>query len=449
MLGTEWLTYWDFLLLPFYLLFIFILAAKHRHKMLKINPAYEYYTIGLFAKIAGAISICLVYAYHYKGGDTVTYKITASAIINLLQKDPRMFWDVVIHGNTPENYSYFDMNTGYPAFRWNDQYAIFTSILVIPVVMLGFKSFMVSAVLLAWICYSGVWKIYLLFCEEFPAIRKELAISVLFIPSVLFWGSGLLKDTITLAAVGWYLYSFYRFLIQRKYNPLHALAIFISAFILLGIKPYIMFALVPGSLIWLTNRWLSVIENRALKVIFFPVFYLFGVSIALYALTTLKDSLGEYALDTVVEKAAITQDDMKQTYYRGNTFDIGGFEPTVLGMLGKAHIAIGAALFRPTLLDVKNVFMLFAALENTYMLLLTIVLLIKLKFFDFFKMIINHPLLLFAVLFSLFFAFATGLSISNFGSLVRLRIPCLPFYVSALFILRYLYEIKSKKKLQI
>ncbi|NNF02533.1 MAG: hypothetical protein HKN22_07590 [Bacteroidia bacterium] len=40
----------------------------------------------------------------------------------------------------------------------------------------------------------------------------------------------------------------------------------------------------------------------------------------------------------------------------------------------------------------------------------------------------------FCIIFSLFFAFSVGLSTSNFGSLVRYKIPLLPFFVAALFI---------------
>jgi hypothetical protein len=115
-------------------------------------------------------------------------------------------------------------------------------------------------------------------------------------------------------------------------------------------------------------------------------------------------------------------------------------------MLGKAHLAIAATLFRPYLWDARNPVMLISALENTYILLLTIFLLVRLKFFGFFSLIGENPLLLFAVLFALFFAFSVGIATSNFGSLVRLKIPCIPFYVSSLFVLKYLYEQKNTSK---
>ena len=50
------------------------------------------------------------------------------------------------------------------------------------------------------------------------------------------------------------------------------------------------------------------------------------------------------------------------------------------------------------------------------------------------------------IIFSLFFAFAVGISTSNFGSLVRYRIPLLPFYVSSLVIIRYMYEKEKVEK---
>jgi len=43
----------------------------------------------------------------------------------------------------------------------------------------------------------------------------------------------------------------------------------------------------------------------------------------------------------------------------------------------------------------------------------------------------------FCLIFTLIFAFAVGISTSNFGSLVRYKIPCLPFYTAFLIILFY------------
>lgn len=440
------LTIFDLLLTPLYLLLIYFISSYIQHKNEKKYPVYKWYTKGLMVKLFGAIAVCMIYQFYYDGGDTTNYFETSHAIANLAFKNFRVFADVFYGNNSRENYSYFDASTGYPVY-WGDEKAIFVARIITPLVMLSFKSFVVTAILLAWICYTGIWRLYLLFNEQFPDLQRQFAISVLFIPSVVFWGSGLLKDTITISAVGWYTYHFYKFFIQKKYKISSLLYVIFAAYLLIAIKPYILFALLPGSLIWLSNDRLAKVGNKLLKYLAAPFFISLGIGISFFALSNMKDFLGLYALDNVLDRAVVVNLDQKQEYYGGNSFDIGEFDANIGSMLGKAHLAIAATLFRPYLWDARNPVMLLSALENTYIMLLTLFLLVRLKFFGFFTMIGKNPLLLFSTLFSLFFAFSVGIATSNFGSLVRLKIPCIPFFVSSLFVLKYFYEQKTKKKL--
>ena len=437
------LTAWDLILPPFYIFLILIIADIIRKKNQELNPAYHYYVYGLLAKIIGAITLCLIYQFYYRGGDTVNYFRSSVCILNIFGKDQGTFFDILSGGNTPENYSYFDSSTGYPPY-WGDKYSDFVARFMTPICFLGAKSFIPSAIILAWLCYTGIWRLYLLFSEQFPGVYKKLAISILFFPSVLFWGSGILKDSITISAVGWYAYSFNRLLVKKNYSLFNIFALITSAYLLISIKPYILFALLPGSLIWLSNEKLVRIKNKFFKALVTPLVLAIGVSIGFVALTEMGDVLGTYALNNVMHRAVETQSDLKQDYYGGNTFDIGSFDPSVGGMLSKAHLAIAAGLFRPYLWDVKNPVMLLSALENSYILVLTIFLVLKIRVVGFLRLISKNPLLLFSILFSLFFAFSVGISTPNFGSLVRLRIPCLPFFVSSLFVLQYLYQQKRK-----
>jgi hypothetical protein len=89
--------------------------------------------------------------------------------------------------------------------------------------------------------------------------------------------------------------------------------------------------------------------------------------------------------------------------------------------------------------------MLLAAIENTILLLLTLFLLVRVGFRKVYTLIQNQPLLVFSLVFSIFFAFAVGLSTSNFGALVRYKIPAMPFYASAILILYQLNKEESTK----
>jgi len=196
------------------------------------------------------------------------------------------------------------------------------------------------------------------------------------------------------------------------------------------------------------------IKSPFLKVMFTPTLLVVGIAGGLFVLDLLGDYLGKYSMEKVLFTASNAQQDLKQSYYNGNSFDIGDYEPTIPGLLSVAHKAIFAALFRPTLLDVRNVVMALSSLENTFILLFCLYLLLKLRIYRFFSIITVHPLLMFSIIFSLFFAFSIGVSISNFGALVRLKIPSTPFFVSSLVIMNHLLNesvklSRSRKRLKI
>ena len=438
------LSVYDILLPPIYVLIIYVIATYIKKKKEWSEPIYRYYVKGLLVKIVGAIALCLIYQFYYSGGDTTNYFITAKAIANVLSKNGQTFISIMEGNNTIENFSIFDGNTGYPVY-WRDSNSVFVSRLLVPFFFVSGGSFITCAILLASICYSGIWKLFLLFTRQFPEIEKQLAISILFVPSVVFWGSGILKDTITLSAACWYVYYFYYFFIKKNRKISYIVYVLISAYIIISIKPYILFALLPGSVIWLSNEQLLKIKNKVIRIAAAPLFLTIGISIGFITLSQMDKSLGDYSLDKVLDKAVVSNQDQKQAYYGGHSFDIGDFDANLVSVLGKSHLAIAATLFRPYLWDVKNPVMLISALENTYIMILTIFLLIRLKILGFFTLINKNPLLLFSVLFALFFAFSVGIATSNFGSLVRLKIPCIPFFVSSLFILRHFYEKKTKK----
>ena len=154
--------------------------------------------------------------------------------------------------------------------------------------------------------------------------------------------------------------------------------------------------------------------------------------------------LGDYSLEKVLDKAVITNMDLKSEHYQGASFDIGDFDNSISGILSKLPAAINAALFRPYLWETYNLTMLFSGLENFVMLAFSVYLLIKLRVYNLFRLMFRHRILFFTVYFSLFFAFSVGLTTSNFGSLVRYKIPAIPFFIISLMIISSSYkEMKS------
>jgi hypothetical protein len=80
--------------------------------------------------------------------------------------------------------------------------------------------------------------------------------------------------------------------------------------------------------------------------------------------------------------------------------------------------------------------MLFSALESTIFMFLTVYLIFKTGLFKTLRYIAATPIVNFCIIFSIVFAFAVGVNSGNFGTLVRYKIPMMPFYLSALYIMQ-------------
>lgn len=435
----------DFLYGPIAFMIIVIMARVRKYKMIKTNPEYKYYTKGLYVKLLGGLSLCLIYSLYYGGGDTVNYFSDGVCMMRLLFEDPTGFFVVMRDGLDISNYFYFNEDTGYPIY-FRDAQTFFVVRIASVFVVLGAGSFIVTTLLFAYVSYSGIWRLYQLFIMEFPELKKQMAIAILFIPSVFFWGSGIMKDTITLSAIGYYSYSFYMLFIKREKITSSIFSIVISAYLILMIKPYIIFALLPGSLIWFVNRQLGTIQNSVIKFLMGPFMFTVALGGGYLLLLNMGNLLGLYSVDKVLERAVITYKDLKSDYYGGNTFDIGEFDATVPSMLSKAPAAINVALFRPYLWESRNIVMILSGVEGLILLFLTIRMIIKLRIIGIFPMLVKNHLLTFSLIFSLFFAFSVGISTSNFGSLVRYRIPALPFFVACLFIMQYFFELRDREE---
>ena len=95
-----------------------------------------------------------------------------------------------------------------------------------------------------------------------------------------------------------------------------------------------------------------------------------------------------------------------------------------------------AGLFRPFLWDSRSLVMLMSAIENTILLLLFLYVIFKVGLRKTLKIIQENRFLIFCFIFALFMAIGVGISTSNFGALVRFKIPITPFlFLGTVFII--------------
>ncbi len=416
----------DLILVPIWLAVITILALWYKSVKIQTNPVYRYFFPALLVKILGATAFCLVYTLYYAGGDTLNYFSDSVILVDSLFQCPSCFFTILFGDNSVEVYQNFSPKTGYPVY-WDSQDAYHVVKLVWPFVLLGGKSYLASSILLSSASFLCLWKVYLVFTEEFKGLYFLLVVAILLMPSTVFWGSGMLKDSITISLLSLAFWSIREWLVKSNGRLLFVIILIFSAYHILRIKPYIFISFAPIALFWTSRAKIRKIKHALLRVLIGPsiVMVAAGLSIGLWLL--FSKYLGQYSsVDSILLKASVSQKDLKRDYYKGNSFDIGEFEPTFSGVASKFVPASVAGLFRPAIWEANNVVMLAAGVENLILTLFAIIVLVKIR--TFWKLLMRYPILQFCLLFSVFFAFGIGISTSNFGALVRFKIPLLPFF---------------------
>jgi hypothetical protein len=289
-----------------------------------------------------------------------------------------------------------------------------------------------------------MWLFFKAFYELFPHLHKWIAVAAFFIPSVFFWGSGLLKDTVTLAGVGVITYTLKRMLIDHEFRISSILLFIITAYIIFSVKKYILLCFLPAAILWVYLSNLSRVRSLVLRGLLVPFILLIIAASGYWAVQRLGADDERYALSKIPQTVRITAYDIGFYTGRGagSAYTLGELDGTFSGMIMKAPQAINVALFRPYLWEIRNPLMVLAALESFSLLLFTLYVIIRQRY-ALFKMLYD-PNIVFCLVFCITFAFAVGLSTYNFGTLSRYRIPLLPFYVMSL-VLMFDYSNRERK----
>ncbi len=380
-------------------------------------------------KILAGLSFGLIYDFYYgREADTFYYFKNASYLGEMFFTNPKAFWMMFFNQVTPETVYQLGELTYYPRFYDTQVYAIHRFLSLFTVV--GIKNYYMVSLCLNTFLFFVNWKIYRSLVSILKGHQTIVAIAILFIPSATFWSSGIIKDSFTYSFSLLFFVYFYKTFFEHRIKVGTIVLLYISGYIVLALKPYVLYALLISGLIWLGFANLYRVKNRVLRVVVFPISILVVGFAGLWILNSLMSVVGgHYAnIDAMLKKAVISQKDLKQEYYQGASFDIGDFEPTIEGALSVTPQALVAGIYRPFLWETRSIVMLLSGLENLILLILTIYMFWKIGLLGLFKTLSKNHFFIFCLIYTLSIALGVGLSTSNFGALVRFKIPLLPFF---------------------
>lgn len=434
----QYITITDFILLPIFLFIVFLVAAYFRNKYYPYNdPLRKYFMWAFGLKIFGAIMLGIIYQFYYKGGDTLNYW-HQTVLINSSFSESISTWFRLI--TSTANYYDVDVNPYTNQMYWygNGQPEYLISVLGALIGLFTMTTYLPTSVIFAALSFIGIWKMFIVFTKMYPRLKKQMAISFLFIPSVIFWGSGFMKDTITLSCLGWVTYFFYQIFYENKKLLLNISGALFFMYVIFVIKSYIVMAFLPAALLW--GVGLLSYKVKDIRLILFTRYFLYAASIAALVIVGGRmqtEIFGEYNVESVGFKSYVTRDYLYRISLEqdGSAYTLGDMDPSLLGMLEKAPAGVNVTLFRPYFWEARKPIVMISAVEAFIFLVFTIAAIVRNNPLRAVQRVMSDETLQFCIIFTLVFAFAIGISTSNFGSLSRYKIPCMPFYTAFLFIL--------------
>lgn len=378
----------------------------------------------LFLKSIMGIALILVYSMYYnpESADLFNYFQDGKILFSSLKVNYTDYLRMItgIGDNAPHLMHYYDqMNFWLKDFNYNLFNDNRTVIRFNAIVMLfSMENIYVHAYIMNILSVTGLLGIYT-FIRKVLYIPQGIALLVTIIPpSLLFWGSGLLKEGILLFALGLFLNGVS--ILLTKNNCIKACIIIIISIAIFSIsKFYVLMALIPGTI----SLWLSKHYKRS-TVIFTSIHVILYLSI--FILPHIN------GLPDIPQIIAQKQNDFIRYVHSLN--EVGSFiespflKPDFFTFTFQAFRGAAITLFRPHIFEVYNAATIPAAIENT----LTIILLLMVIMTKHQKTPLKT--ILFCISFTFILFALAGMTTPVLGALVRYKIPAQPFLYAALLV---------------
>lgn len=285
----------------------------------------------------------------------------------------------------------------------------------------------IHTLFMSFLSFIGFWNIYKVLENKIRVQAVGLVVALFYFPSVYFWTSGLLKESIFMFAFGIMFYQFNK-IISGSLSVKRVVLFILSSILLLLSKFYIFLAAFPGLLfLWLmqVSKKKNILTSFLLSHVL--LFLLFWFSSHLIGLN-LPKIVASKQNDFIAYAHSLPK--------VGSLIDLSPLEPNFLSLVKNTPKALFNSMFRPTLLEVKNPLMLISALENTFIALLFILSIL------FYKKAKKDVFFWFSLSFVLILFILIGLTTPVLGALVRYKAPALPFLGIAFL---YLIDIEKIK----
>jgi hypothetical protein len=439
----ECLEYTDFIITPLCVWLIFFFVNNNKDLWLgSHNPLKRYLIPALSLKIFGSIAAGLVYQYYYGGGDTMNFYACGSYVSTLFFDNFSDFLGLLNFDPVGADPSLLQ----YDFLYFIDDPHTWTVVRIVAVLdIISLDSYMLISLYFSLFSLYASWKFFTLLCQIYPhpELRPKFAYCIFFIPSVVFWGSGIFKDTLTMSGLYLFTVSAFYIIVKRQIKVSGFLWLGIGLYLMISIRLFFLIVLLPCIALWFFAEYRDKITKiKWIKNVSFPLLMLLSIVFITYGLSMVLQGTGELSSGVLEDRAEIFQ-----AYHGslgGSSYDLGITDYSDASLIKAIPAGINVTFFRPYLWEAHNLVQMIAALQSLYFLYYTLRTILRCRF-SIFQLLAIDPLILFSLTFSLLYGFVAGFTSYNFGALDRYKIPALPFYMITLILVNFYKDKESRK----
>jgi hypothetical protein len=374
------------------------------------------YGFALLFKLSMGIALGLVYRYYYQANDTWLFFEDAGKLADLASEDFKSYIQFLWRTDKTQPVWHILANT--------QERSLFFVKIVSGFALISGNSYWIAAIYFSFISFISCWYFFQTVVKNFAESTRSAALAFLFFPSVIFWSSGIVKETIALAGL-YCLASVFIKIIKGDTRTWVEWAVMLCSFyVAWSLKYYwtaLFMAVVTTSLIMFLIRKRVVGLHRYKLISWVVIFFTLSAIASLlhpnFYLSRFLDVLVTNHNDFV----KISRPDAIIHYYQ--------LTASWLSIFINAPWALCSGLFRPFIIEANGLIPTLASLENLVLLVLTGACFFRRKAQPSDRLLFFSTVV-YVVLLCVFLALSTP----NLGTLSRYRVGFLPFFT---FIISY------------
>jgi hypothetical protein len=276
--------------------------------------------------------------------------------------------------------------------------------------ILSFGHYYVNVIFYSFISMLGPIAVYRVMSDIYPRQKTAVLMAAFFIPSFIYWTSGLHKEGLIFLGISLIIYHLYFGWKEKRYSLKRWLGVISGLLILFILRNFLMPIVVPAIAAWmLAYRW-----PKYGLAFYTSVYLLFGV---VFFTARYADARLDFP-QAVVDK--------QQAFLRlqggASTIPIKELKPTIASFVKNTPQAVTLSFLRPYPGDVRDLPSLMASLEISLLLILLFLFLLFRKK----NGATSANAVYLCVFLSISILLAIGFSINNLGAIVRYRSIVVP-----------------------